>query len=751
MIDTLLQRFPGAKKNGEGYRAICPSHPDKTPSLSISQGGGGKVLLHCHAGCEIETILAAVGLTAKDLSPVSAPAVSRIIATYDYKDETGTLLFQAVRSEPKRFFQRRPNGAGWTNNLEGVRRVLYRLPELLKADISLPVFIVEGEKDVDNLRSRIGVIATCNPAGAGKWKNEYCEFLKGRRCVILPDNDDVGEQHANTVARSLLNHADSVSVLHLPGLPEKGDVSDWLTSGNTLEDLNALLTGVDNLSLEDFDGTPDAVAASPSYQYDPNKKETQADRLMKLASGLELFHTSDGETFATVPVNSHLETYPIKSRDLRDWLTLRYWNAARSMPSSQAVQNVVDGLSGRAKFEGELRGVHLRVAEHGEAIYVDLGNDRWEAVKITCDGWDVVAEPPIKFRRTRGTEPLPRPERGGNISDLSRFANVAEDDWPLVLSWLAATLRPNKPFPVLVLHGEQGSGKSTTAKVLRLLVDPNKSPLRSSPKDERDLMIAANNSWIISLDNLSSMTVALSDSLCRLSTGGGFATRELFSDGDEILLSLTRPVILNGIDEVISRSDLLDRSIMMHLPRVAARSDETTFWGEFELARPKILGALFDAVANGIRNVKDVTISTKEKGIELPRLADFTLWGMACENGFGLTPGSFFERYKDNRAGVHDLALDGDPFAEAVLAFMAGRSVWKGTSSRLFSEIIGGVNEGVARSRGFPKSAQGIGRRLSLLAPNLREHGVEYNPPDRSKRDRDMTLSRVRSVENDVS
>lgn len=479
------------------------------------------------------------------------------------------------------------------------------------------------------------------------------------------------------------------------------------------------------------------------------KGETQSSRLMRLAGDIELFHTSDNQSFATVVVGSHKETYLIKSRDFRDWLTLQHWNAERSMPSSQAVQDVVYGLSGRAKFEGDLRNVYLRVAEHDGALYLDLGNSNWEVVKITANGWSIIADPPIKFRRTAGTEPLPRPLSGGDIDDLWKFANVAEDDRPLMLSWLAAAMRPGKPFPVLVLHGEQGSGKSTTAKVLRLLVDPNKSPLRSSPKDERDLMIAANNSWVISLDNLSSMRTELSDSLCRLSTGGGFATRELFSDGDEILLSLTRPIILNGIDEVISRSDLLDRSIMVHLPRVATRSDETTFWSDFDGARPAILGAILDAVCVGLERIKATTMHCRTNAVELPRLADFTLWGMACEEALGIDPGRFFEQYQINRSGVHDLALDSDPFAETIIRFMAGRSVWKGKPSRLFAEVLATAGDGVARSHGFPKNPQGIGRRLSLLAPNLREHGIEYSSPDRSKRDRDLMLSRTRELENE--
>ena len=198
-------------------------------------------------------------------------------------------------------------------------------------------------------------------------------------------------------------------------------------------------------------------------------------------------------------------------------------------------------------------------------------------------------------------------------------------------------------------------------------------------------MIAANNSWVISLDNLSSLSVTLSDALCRLSTGGGFSTRELYSDGDEILMSLMRPIILNGIDEVISRSDLLDRSILLHLPRLSRRFDESTFWGEFEDARPRLLGSLLDAVSVALSRIETVTNTARSEETDLPRLADFTLWGMAAEPGLGSAQGQFLDRYRGNREAVHDLVLDCDPFAEAITNFMEGRIAdsWKGTASEL--------------------------------------------------------------------
>lgn len=237
-LTQLLANFQKVKKQGNGYQAKCPAHEDHKASLSIRQGDEN-YLVYCHAGCETRLVLEAVGLTLSDLFSTAPKAnlKSIIVATYDYRDENGQLLYQTVRKEPKTFLQRRPDKNGkWIWKLDSVRRVLYRLPELLAADPQATVFICEGEKDADALRN-IGLIATTSPQGAGKWRDEYSEHLQGREVVILPDNDTAGRKHADDVARSLYRIAASVKVLSLPNVPDKGDVSDWLKNGGDAESL----------------------------------------------------------------------------------------------------------------------------------------------------------------------------------------------------------------------------------------------------------------------------------------------------------------------------------------------------------------------------------------------------------------------------------------------------------------------------------------------------------------------------------
>jgi hypothetical protein len=225
-------------------------------------------------------------------------------------------------------------------------------------------------------------------------------------------------------------------------------------------------------------------------------------------------------------------------------------------------------LEGKAVYDGRQHEAAVRVTQHDGASYLDLANDGWQAVRVTDKRWEVMEKCPVRFRRAKAMLPLPTPAPGGDVAALRQFLNVNDADWPLVVAWLLAAYRQSGPYPVLCLHGEQGSGKSTQARALRRLIDPNTADLRCEPKEPRDLMIAANNGWVVALDNISYLPGWLSDALCRLSTGGGFATRTLYENDEETIFDATRPLLITGIEEVATRSDLLDRSILVTLPTI---------------------------------------------------------------------------------------------------------------------------------------------------------------------------------------
>ena len=228
-LKTVLQRFQGVKRNGSGWMALCPTHADKNPSLSIHERGG-KILLHCHAGCSYEAVLSALGIEARELFSDHG-AAPRIVAEHAYLDESGKVLFQVVRYEPKSFRHRRPHGkGGWLWNLNGTRRVPYRLPEVIA---SKSVLVCEGEKDCETARA-LGLVATCNPGGAGKWREEYCEPLRGKRVTIIADADEPGRKHAQQVAVSLHGKAEFVNVLEFA---QAKDLSEWTAMGGTRDAL----------------------------------------------------------------------------------------------------------------------------------------------------------------------------------------------------------------------------------------------------------------------------------------------------------------------------------------------------------------------------------------------------------------------------------------------------------------------------------------------------------------------------------
>jgi hypothetical protein len=429
-----------------------------------------------------------------------------------------------------------------------------------------------------------------------------------------------------------------------------------------------------------------------------SRKPTQSELLIGYVEDAELFHDSGGDGYATVEVNGHWETWPLKSKRYTQWLLGRFYCETGRAPSAQALADARATIGARAIFEGRMRPVFRRVARHSDTVYLDLCNEEWEAVEITASGWRVIpsGDVPVMFLRRDNTASLPYPVAGGSVESLRSLLNVrTEEDFRLLVAWLVGTLNPDGPFPVLVLQGEQGSAKSTTVRVLRSVVDPAVEPLRAPPRDERDLAIAASGSWVPALDNLSGVRPWLSDALCRLATGGGFATRELYSDDREVIFSQKRPVILNGIDTLAVAGDLRDRSLVIELPPIPPdkKRTEREFYRELESARPQVLGALLDAVSAALRNLDKVELE------ELPRMADFAVWLAAAEEALPWEPGAFIEAYAGNRAEADEGALDNDPVAVAVRDLMADRDEWGGTATELYTAIAELVDEDVRRSR----------------------------------------------------
>ena len=480
------------------------------------------------------------------------------------------------------------------------------------------------------------------------------------------------------------------------------------------------------------------------------KGDSQATTLVSLAASAEKFHDGGGEAYARIDQDGHREVWRIGSKAFKNWLQRKYWMATNTAPNSQALQDAIGVLRGQACYEGPLRETAVRISGTDDCIWIDLANEEWQAIRIDANGWQVVDNPDVTFLRPRGVLPLPTPVRGGSLDELREFINVSDDaDFMLIIAWLVAALRPRGPYPVLSINGEQGSAKTTLCRIVRSLIDPNKAGLRSAPKDERDLMIAGSNGHIVALENLSKIPDWLSDALCRLSTGGGFGTRELFSDGEEKLFEGQRPVLLNGITELCTRSDLLDRAICVSLSAIPEnkRTTESALWARFESIRGRILGALLDAVSHACAAQAEVRLTS------LPRMADFATWVVAAEPALPWKPGAFLCAYQGNRAIANESAIESSILSGPLFSFMEGRNAWEGTATDLKSALEQEADERVVKSKDWPKKAHFLSGEIKRIAPNLRRSGldVEFGKESGKRFIRIMRTAAHNSVQSDPS
>jgi hypothetical protein len=438
----------------------------------------------------------------------------------------------------------------------------------------------------------------------------------------------------------------------------------------------------------------------------------------------ELFHTAAGAAFADLAVNGRRETWPIRSNRFRHWLRRCHYETTGTALDAAAIRSALDFLEVRALFDAPERSVHVRVAEHAGRIYLDLADECWRVVEIAPDGWRVIGSPPVRFRRPAGMLPIPAPERGGSVEALASFLNLpSRNEFVLIVAWLLAALRIGGPYPLLAISGEQGSAKTVLSKLLRSLVDPNVAPVRALARDERELMIAANNGHLLAFDNLSGLPFWLSDAFCRLASGGSLAVRQLYTDDEEVLFQAARPILLNGIEDVISRPDLADRTLFLTLPPIAEaqRRPEAELWREFEIARPRILGALLEAAAHGLRSLSGFGFGRRLQ--RLPRMADFTVWATACETA--LWPaGTFARAYEANRRAAIESMIDADPVASCVREIIAQRKTWTGTAAELLA--LGVRRPGDRLSwRSWPKNPRALAGRLRRAQTPLRSLGIE--------------------------
>lgn len=461
-------------------------------------------------------------------------------------------------------------------------------------------------------------------------------------------------------------------------------------------------------------------------------KPRRRDKLTLLLSDVDLWRSRDGIAHASVPWKKHREHMRVASRSFRDWIMMRFYLDHGAGLSGQALGETVALAEARALASGETRQPWRRWANEGGMIFLDLGggdaNGERRAVEISAEGWRILGAEhvPVAFLRAPDALPMPPPEAdGASREDLRRFVNVeTEDDLALLWAWLVNAARAfaeGGSYPIALLHGEQGSGKSGAARVLQALVDPSSLEGRALPREERDLFISAANRHLVAFDNISSIGDGFADCLCRIAMGGGFSARALHTDADETIFVARRPMLLNGIPgTILGRPDLADRALSLELRPLRERREEAELRAEFTKLRPGLLGLLLDGLSAALRNVATTKIE------DPPRMIDAAVWAEAAAPGLGIEPGRIAAAWRANRDQADRAALEVNDLARALVAMLEeldrekGEREWRGEPQELYRKLCDIAGERVTKGKAWPGNASGMGNALKRIAPPMR-------------------------------
>jgi putative DNA primase/helicase len=515
-------------------------------------------------------------------------------------------------------------------------------------------------------------------------------------------------------------------------------------------------------------GAPQKTGKTLLEELKEAEDRSTMERLILYArSAATYFHNSEREGFASIVKDGHRENYEISSPRFKLWVRHEFWR--REKERLEAAELAIEGalhegpvknempavvrdrdlgdavrqLESIALFEGRQEEVHIRTAGHDDRVYIDMGDDAWRAIEVSPEGWRIVEgeEIPVRFIRPKGLLALPEPAPSGegSLDGLLNLLNLGEGEDAkrnriLILAWLSHAYLPTGPYPVLTLTGPQGAAKSHALRILRNLVDPSVAPGSTKPRSEHDAYIDASANWVIAYDNLPTVPPWLSNVLCDIATGG-FRTRTLYTNRDQEIFQDKRPIILAGIGSVATRSDLLDRAAIVNLPRIdpKARRKEATISRMLREAQPQILSALLDAVCAGLARKDDVVLE------QLPRMADFSVWGIATEEALGGERGDFMAAYTESRQDASDVALEAwalsDTFIEFAHQFEGEKNAWEGTATALLKRLNDRVeDEDLKRGKEWPKSASSLSAQINALVPDLLEIGINVESTRNKKK-----------------
>lgn len=713
-INNFLQHFNGVKTIGnDKYMALCPAHNDHNPSLSISYSNDKtRINLYCFAGCKTENILNSVGLTIKNLYVTEKGNNIMKKTTYTYYNANSTIAYIKTRTDnidgTKNFFFEQPNG---TKGIKGIQHELYNLPAVLSAN---KVYFVEGEKCANAVIEQGYVATTLDTGAKSPWYLHYNECLKEKEIIIIPDNDTPGLNYA----KMILQNVPTARIVKLPDLSEKEDIYDWLTMGHSMTEIDELPT---------FEIVEDITVISRSDNENTNnfKKETQAETIIRLVEENDtvLFHDTFEEAYAAIMNNGHREIFEIENRKFVSWLNNLYYSNQRKIANKENVNQAKELLIGKALFDNEEISLDTRMAEYDNAFWYDLSDNDWKAVKIAEDGWQIVDNPPILFKRFNHQKTQFPPSKNGDIKRLLRYINL-KDNHTLFLCWLVCCFVPKIPHAMPIFFGEKGAAKTTTCILLKKLIDPSITETLTIQKDPRSLAVNLQKHWFLPFDNVSRIDEETSDTLCRAITGGSIQQRRLNTNADDYIFVFQKCLALNGINNVANRPDLLDRAILIELCRIdeSDRRELRELMSEFDNDIQYILGGIFDTLSKAMKIYPTVKLD------RLPRMADFARWGYAIGEALGGLGNEFLEQYRTNQNIRNVEVIHSNVVATLIVELMKNRSEWKGLISELHKVLEENFLQcGISsKCKEFPAKPNALSRKIKEIESNLKEVGISF-------------------------
>ncbi|HAT1728426.1 TPA: hypothetical protein RGI49_000833 [Legionella pneumophila] len=647
----------------------------------------------------------------------------RLEAIHNYTDANGEVLYHRIRLKKSSTNEKIIRPLRHEDNIYVLgepkfnnKKPLYNLPQIIKRS-NEPIYFCEGEWCVDTI-NQLGCLATTS-GGANSIGTVDLEPLMGRELIIWPDNDEAGIRYADDLITALQGFSSNIKLIDVDklNLPKKGDVVDWMFAHPipTKETIESLPYKIVNSNLIK-NGKKNFASNNKDFK-EKDKPHSEASYIVEFVTEhAELFFDSHKETYA-YDLLTH-ETRNLEGRQFKSWLVSNYYEAHDKTPREHSIREAIETLKGLAQFKGELHDVFIRVAIFDGVYYLDLGEkDKNRAICISPGSWKILDDHPIRFVRSDAMLPLPVPLKGGSMNTLWQMVNIPENMQLLVLAWLIDCLRPETPFPLLELVGEQGSAKSTTQEFLRQLIDPNSCNLRASPKSDEDVYIAGGMNWLVSYENISYLPQKIQDALCVLSTGGGYAKRKLYSNADETYIKVKRPVVLNGICASITSQDLIDRTISIETPLVEQRVESNQLRHSFSDNHSQMLGALLDIFANSLAILPSIDVPKSN----CPRLIEFVKLGMAISKVIGQS--DFLKAFNLNRSEAIARTIEASPIASAIIEMVSDKR--EEPLSMPLKYLLHRLEKySFSSSDNWPRTPKGLGDALRRAAPALRQMGI---------------------------